>query len=300
MSKYVITEDLEFLMKRWSMGVDFIIPEHNFFVSIQEKLLNYLGSIFCDLVLIDYYELSSHLEDMMGLNKDVLFVSIDHVYCEVDNYLEINRVADVSNLKKIGISQRPGSISLEEQFDSLPKDRPIVIIDDGCFSGDTMFQIVTMMKKRGLNVQKSIVGIMIDRFNNLIVKDQPDFIIDSVYDFINVIDWICERDFFIGVPLSGKTVGYKMGNKIIPYYPDVSLLYCRPFGNPNGSASIPIDCMVEYSKFIIGLSCELWEEIERLSGKVVTCNDVPRLPIRIERDNKRFINVLSKIRDELG
>ena len=290
MRQYIVTEDLEYLMKRWSIGVDVIIPDHNFFVSIKKRLIKYLNSMFAELVLISYEDLSSQLKQKIEQNSDAIILSIDQVYCEVDYYLEINRVADINTLKKIGLSNRPGCISIDEQLNDFPKDRPIIIIDDGCFSGDTLSEITSMMEVKGLQVQKSIVGIMIDR-----CKKKSNIIVDSVYDFNNVIDWLCERDFFIGVPLSGKTVGYKGNGNIIPFYSDISLPYCLPFGNPNRSASIPQNSMVEYSKFIIGLSCELWEEIERLSGKVITGNDVPRLPIGINRDNRRFCEVLYDI-----
>ncbi|XOU93932.1 MAG: phosphoribosyltransferase [Candidatus Kerfeldbacteria bacterium] len=292
MRRYVITEDLEYLMKRWTRGVDYKIPDHNFFVSIQQRLIKYLNSMFTELVLISYEDLSSQLKQKIQQNNDAIIISIDQVYCEVDSYLEINRIADINTLKKIGLSNRPGCISIDDQLNNLPKDKPIIIIDDGCFSGDTLYQIISLMKEKGLNVQKSIIGIMIDWCNNQFIRKNSTFEIESVYEFNNVIDWLCERDFFIGVPLSGKTVGYMEGNSIIPYYPDISLPYCLPFGNPSKSASIPTNYMVEYSKFIIGLSCELWEEIERLSGKVITCNDIPRLPIGINRDNRSFSDVL--------
>ncbi|MDP2683588.1 MAG: phosphoribosyltransferase [bacterium] len=298
MKSYIITEDLEFLMKRWSDESGFKIPNHQFFVSLQKNLQGYLGSIFSDLVLIGLDDLSSQMKKKISLFTDYLVVSIDQVYNNSDFHLESNRIADIDTMEIIGEAQRPGYPSLSEQISGLPNGQPVILIDDGCFSGDTLFRIFSLMKEKGLDVQKIIVGIIIDRADNRFVQEYPGIDLETVYEFSNVIDWVCERDFFIGVPLSGRTAGTKEGDIIIPCNPGISLPYCLPFGDPIKGASIPTNRTVEFSRFIINLSRKMWEEVERSSGRTVSCSDISRLPKGIDRSDE-FVKTLVKARDSL-
>jgi len=286
-------------MKRWSGDSGFKIPDHQFFTSLQHRLLGYLGSIFPGIVFISLDDLSGQLKQKIDQARDTLLVSIDQIYNNTECHLESNRIADIDTMEIIGEAQRPGHISLAEQVDNLPKGRPITIIDDGCFSGDTLFRIFTLMKEKGLDVQKIIVGILIGRAKNRFVQEYPSVALETVYEFNNVIDWVCERDFFVGPPLSGRTAGIKENNTIVPCNPGISLPYCLPFGDPIKGASVPTNRVVEYSRFIIDLSVELWLKIGEISDKPVLSRDVPRLPKGIKRDERRFVDALTDARNQL-
>lgn len=299
MSKYVITEDLEFLMQQWVNDSDFRIPDCNFFQNIQNRLSEFLESVFPNVLLIKQNILYNQLRNIMESIKNVNIVTIDRMFDSAQFYLESNRIADISTQEIIGEAQRPGHQPLEEQILLLPKDRPIVLVDDGCFSGETLFRIVRRLKSHSFVIQNVVVGVLIGRQHNRLLQEYSGLRLSAVYEFDEVIDWICERDFYLGSPLSGRTAGTKENGVVEPCNPGVSLPYCLPFGDPIKGASVPTDRTVEYSRFIIDQSCELWEEVEQRSGKVILCSDISRLPIGIHRDNCRFVEVLSGVRDML-
>jgi len=286
-------------MDKWAKENGFKIPEAEFFHRLQNKLMQYMGEIFPKMELLSLNTLSSGLRERVAAVQDGIVVSIDQIYNNSDYHLESNRISDLNTMEIIGEAQRPGHPSLLDQVSSLPKGKPITLVDDGCFSGDTLFRIYQLMTDQGYEVDKIIVGIIIDRSDNRFVREYPEVILESVSEFNDVIDWVCERDFYIGVPLSGRTAGTKEDDIVRPCDPGISLPYCLPFGDPIKGASIPTDKAVEFSRFIIGLSCELWEEVEHLSSKTVTCEDIPRLPKGIDRDKRSFPGVLSGIRDRL-
>ncbi len=301
MKKYVISEDLEQLLKNWAAKKDFKIPNHNFFLELQRELLDYLSRIFTWTIFVDYQTLSQGIRRLIEPNE-LSAVSIDRVYDHTRYHLELNRVAD-ENFNIIGEAERPGSLPLEEQIEKLPHKLPLVIVDDGIFSGDTLIGLINLLKLSGRLVKQIIVGLDIQSGEREILKQYPQLQIKSVLKFKNVIDWVCERDFYLGAPLSGRTLGFYRGAILTSYYPDIALPYCLPFGDPSRGASIPIDQAKAFSKFILGQSIKLWKAIEKESQKTVTYADIPRLPIVISNDSHyllSFVEFLIKTKNKIN
>jgi len=294
MRPYIITEDVEILMRKWTNQKSFCVPSHYFFESLQDRLTEYLKTIFKNVVMIKAKDLNRQLKKRIRLLRGTTIVSIDQIYNSTKYHLESNRIADFNTSEIIGEAERPGCPSLSKQIKHLPKNKPLVLVDDGCFSGATLNRIYELLYKEGLAVSRIVVGILIDRKNNHLTKAHPDVPLEAIYEYDKAIDWVCERDFFIGIPLSGRTAGYKKNGEIVPYNPEISLPYCLPFGDPVSTASIPAEKAIEFSGLIIKLSQKLWEGIEKLSGRDILCSDIPRLPKGIQRDNQRFVNVLQK------
>lgn len=299
MKPYVITEDLEILMQKWSKKSGFLCPGHDFFLDLQKRLVDYVKILFPKIVLVRADKLSQRLKEKISQTKGTTVVSIDLIYNNTPYHLQSNRCADLDTMEIIGEAQRPGSISLYEQIKQLPKDKPLTIVDDGCFSGVTLRRIYEFILNQGLAVHNIVVGILIDRPNNDLVRAYPEVPLQAVYEYDSVVDWLCERDFFIGAPLSGRTAGQKEGDKTVPCYPEIALPYCLPFGDPIKGASIPTERAIEFSCFDIQLSQRLWEEVERVSDKKVLSQDIPRLPKGIRRDEQRFVEVLSQVLSRL-
>lgn len=296
---YVITEDVEILMQKWASQRGFSLPSHRFFLMLQNRLLKYLKLIFKNVVMIRAEDLNQRLKEKIQLACHTTIVSIDQIYNSTQHHLESNRIADLNTSEIIGEAERPGYSSLREQIRRLPNDKPLTLVDDGCFSGETLRRIYELIREERFMVDKIIVGILIDRENNHLVKAHPEVSLEAVYEYKEAIDWVCERDFFIGVPLSGRTAGIKQLGKVIPCNPAVSLPYCLPFGDPVKGASIPKEKAVEFSKFCIKLSQRLWEEVERISKRKVLSQDIPRLPKGIERNKQRFVEALSRAMSKL-
>ncbi len=101
----------------------------------------------------------------------------------------------------------------------------------------------------------------------------------------NVIDQICERDFYFGIAQSGISV-VKDG-KILksPYF--------KPFGDPVKRASIPKEYEILFSNGCLARSMFLWKFIEDNSKKKVFIRDLPEKIVNTN-ENDRVLKVLEK------
>jgi hypothetical protein len=273
------------------------VPDHGFFQNLQLKLINELESIFGNksAVVISYKGLQEDLKQLILSANGTTVVSLDQIYNSCKHHLESNRIADLDTMEVIGEAHRPGHASLTEQIRKLPKDQPITLVDDGCFSGGTLTRIYQLMLNQGFIVERIIVGLVIDRHQNRFIRRYPEIPLVAVKEYENVIDWVCERDFYVGVPLSGRTAGKVDHGIVSPCEPEISLPYCLPFGDPIKGASIPTDRAIDFSRFILSLSLELWENIEKESGRPILSQDVPRLPKGVARDKRRFTEALNAV-----
>jgi len=295
MKQYIITQDLEFLMNRWANANGFLLPSKQFFQDIVGELLTYLQSIFQKIEYLELASISYFVREFRKQMSGLTVVSVDQIYNNADYHLQSNRIADTKTMEILGEAERPGFPPLIDQIKMLPADKDFCLIDDGIFSGDSMINLIRLFENQGLKVKKIIVGLRINEgLENKLEKTYPGIIINSPYEFTNVIDWVCERDFFIGVPLSGRTAGYKDDNGNL-FSTGIALPYCLPFGNPTKAASIPEDMATDFSKFMIQQSIKLWQEIERASGKVVTSNYIPRKYASFG-EKKHFVSSLKSVK----
>ncbi|MDD5566811.1 MAG: phosphoribosyltransferase [Patescibacteria group bacterium] len=297
---YLVTEDLEFLMRRWAERVGFSCPSSDFFRTLQQELLGYLRTIFRPLELIELADLSGKLQAAIAARAaGTIVVSIDQIYNQTPYHLECNRVADPSTCQIIGEAQRAGFPSLVEQIRALPDSSAILLVDDGCYSGGTLLRITELMRENGYVVSQVIVGIIIGRPGNQLLAKHPWVELVGVREYPAVVDWVCERDFYVGVPLSGRTAGRRVDSQVIPCEPEVALPYCLPFGDPISGASIPTDCVIDFSRFVLDQSIKLWQAVGECSGRPVLCRDVPRLPKGCTRDAQYFTEYLRDTRPSL-
>lgn len=102
-----------------------------------------------------------------------------------------------------------------------------------------------------------------------------------------VIDQVCERDFYFGIAGSGIMVDT---NYKAPYF--------LPFGNPNERASIPASSEKEFSVGCLRRSLNLWEEIEYLSKKEIYMRDLPERIIKTKVED-RVVKLLKKEMERL-
>jgi hypothetical protein len=300
MRPYIITEDLQVLMSRWTKLKGFTLPSNAFFKDLQNELINYLGTIFEEIILVPEADLTGKLREMTRQIKGTTVVSIDQVYNKAKFNLQSNRVVDLDTMKIIGEAQRPGFPPLISQIKKLPRDKHLTLADDGCYTGKTFLKIYDLILEMGFQIQNIIVGVLIDRPKNCLLQKYPNIIIEAAFEYGPVVDWICERDFLIGVPLSGRTAGKRENDGVKPCNPEIALPYCKPMGDPINGASIPTDKDIGFSIFIIKLGKKLWEEIERVSKRPVMNSDIPRLPKSFKRSGKiRFVASLEEKLTEL-
>ena len=102
----------------------------------------------------------------------------------------------------------------------------------------------------------------------------------------DVIDQICERDFYLGIAQSGISVVDEKG--IIYKAP-----YFKPFGNPVTRASIPKKYETIFSNGCLLRSLYLWKKIEENTGEPIYMGDLPEKIINTN-EKERIIDVLRK------
>lgn len=147
------------------------------------------------------------------------YVSMDKVYVpNAPAYLEVTRLTN-PDTGEITISQRPGKNSIPEQIEAIQKGgcNTITLIDAGAFGGDTLIEVVSMLREGGIStesVRLAVSSYEIDQKVNGGIKL-------SVTEKFNLGEWIELRDFF---GIDGRNVGVDAnGNRLyIPYWENLT------------------------------------------------------------------------------
>lgn len=222
-------------------------------------------------------------------------VSLERVYLddpEIDGRIELTRSVNSWGEDILIPSPRNGTPARRIQLDCF-RDKRVALIDDVVFSGQTLIGTIADLHHYRANVHAvtSAIGVKsgIDRLKAATfgVIGQPQHItIDCLEEFDGVSDQVCERDFYPGIPYSGREHMCGMG----------SLPYIHPFGLPNKWASIPEKETESFSLLCMENTIALFEEIERLNNTMVTCTMVPRPPVGTPKDKTSFVSFLKKKR----
>ena len=94
----------------------------------------------------------------------------------------------------------------------------------------------------------------------------------------DVIDQICERDFYFGIAGSGIMIRTDNGLYKAPYF--------KPYGNPNERASIPKEYENYFSKGCLERSIYLWEQIDLLRKENTKIKELPEKIINTKEDEE--------------
>ena len=285
MSKpYVVSADIHLLMKEWATQHNFALPKREFFCQLREGFSNYMRRIFPNFELVSENEISQGLADLVS-KGGLPTVSLDKTYFKGELNFEITRLVD-SKGENRGLGHRAGALPLSHQIEKLKMSgiREVAVIDDVVFTGELLERIISLLSKIGICVPIVYAGIGVAEGINRINGTQRE--IRCVRAYKAVIDEVCERDFYPGVPLSGRLL---VGDE------NIGVPYLRPFGNPKNWASIPPENTETFSKFCINQTISLFNEIERCSNKLVFCRDLGRKVIGLPKGGIRYTDALRKI-----
>lgn len=290
MPKYVISEDICIILPEWGKPRKILIPDSNFFSRLRLQMKSLLEDIFGDqkVVLVPAAEIQAGLKKYVAAT-DFDIVSLDPWYYRGDYHLEINRVVD-AQLMNQGERERFGHLPIAKQIDRLRQAqiKEVALLDDVVFTGNNIADLIDKLQRQGIRVRLVIAGVAvaegIKKMKELGVK------LEAVRRYELIIDEICERDFYPGVPHSGRTV--------IGHNHNVGAPYLIPFGKPAEWASIPPAWVEEFSRFCLRQSLELWQEIGQLNGRHITCQELSRLPRGISPDGRKFIDILQNIYEQ--
>ncbi|MCW1930536.1 MAG: hypothetical protein KIH62_004465 [Candidatus Kerfeldbacteria bacterium] len=281
MSPYVISQDIKILLERWARQSGCVLPP-TIVESVREALYKKLGDIFPGI--LDIIHEGELVEGVNALVRSagMPVISMDPVYYAGGSLLGMSRMVH-PDLQNAGHGRRNGDAAVLRQLSSLPRG-DVIVVDDVIFSGEMMERVVRMLANRGTRVRAIVCGVAIgEGRERLAALDIP---VHSVRHYDSVVDELCERDFFPGVPLSGRQVRTD-GNVGAPYI--------LPFGKPASWASIPEKRCVEFSRTCLELTRDLFTGVEEASGRAIATRDLPRGVLGVPSDSRRFCDVLTEL-----
>ena len=263
---YVVSADIYLLLAKWAEERNFALPEKEFFENLRKEFSTYMLKIFSNFELVSEVEILEHVQKIKK-DVDLPFVTLDQVYCPSDYSIELTRKVDSVGTDK-GLFSRFDSPLFLRQLNYLKSKEvtSICLVDDVIFSGVFIERLIKVLSFFGITVSTVCAGIGIQEGIDRISKNRK-IKIDCAKVYDEVIDEVCERDFYLGVPYSGRSL---IGNS------NTSLPYFLPYGNPREWASIPPYFEIEFSKFCIKQTILLFEEIEKVSNKKICCSMIER------------------------
>jgi len=293
---YVVSEDIGLLLGPWAREHRLTHPSEAFLRKLRGEMAEKLRSIFPanDIVFVGENDLRQGITSLAHSPRADRpeTVSLDRVYFHGDPLLTLDttRMIDpkLRQLSKLGSRTTE---PLDSQFRRILRTlkdsaaTAIQLVDDVVFSSGSITEIIQRFHAADVHVVRIVSGITIQQARQDLQSTFLGIEVDSVREYEVVLDEICERDFYPGVPLSGRLIG----ENGIPAVPEVGAPYLRPFGRPKDWASIPEPQEKEWSLFCIRQSIKLWQEVERLSGRSVHCDDLPRRPRGVPWNGDPFI-----------
>lgn len=281
---YVVSADIYLLMKEWTTQHGFALPQEVFFYQLREEFSKYMRRIFPNFELVSEDEISRGLTDLVAASG-LPNISLDRVYFKSELNLEISRLVDEEG-KDRGLGRRAETLPLSQQIRKLQISgvREVAIVDDVVFTGALLERIINLLSRINIRSPLICAGIGIAEGIKRINGIKREVCCIRTYE--EVIDEVCERDFYPGVPLSGRLL---VGGE------NIGVPYLLPFGNPESWASIPSKQTTAFSKFCFYQTILLFDEIERCSGKPVFCRDLGRKVAGLPMDGTRYIDILRKI-----
>lgn len=291
---YVISEDVDILVSRWCLGANLRSPSKDFYVGARLKMKDFLQDIFTRVTFVSSQEIRDGLLASVATHKNagLTIVSLERAYLEdseIGGRIEITRSVNSDGDEILVHSARHGSPDKRQQFEVL-RGKDIALVDDVVFSGKTIIETISELNQCHANVHAVTTAIGVKKgIDNLkeaqfgVIGMPQRLTVHCLEEFDGVSDQVCERDFYPGIPYSGREHCTLR---------DASFPYVFPFGKTQEWASIPEKEIKEFSRMCIDNTVALFEEIEKLNGITVSCSSVPRPVFGSPKDSTPFISFL--------
>lgn len=290
---YVVSQDVLLLATRWGQPKGLSVPDTAFMVPLRQRLYDRLSELFAHVSFLAEEAIRQPLQALVdqAKNDGLVTVSLECAYTICDAKLEFTRQVNSFNSPIKGRGSRRGAGDPRQQMESL-RGQTIALVDDVIFSGETIHSIISDLTHFDVRTQRVVAGVAVadgkktvERSTVAVVGMPSHIRVDTVFEFADIVDQICERDFFPGIPYSGREAAY----------PDVhNVPYLLPFVGEHLSdwASIPVKEQRSFSRLCLENTIVFWEEVERLNSRKITCKDVPRVVKGYPQDETRFVDLL--------
>lgn len=288
----VISEDIQRILQGHNaLGYKYdehgiLVPNKHVIEDIRKDFKQQMDKIFENVVIVKEDDITESMKKLAKRYSGKFpIISLDEIYLDKNDniyaFLDCTRLQNDDSL----ISRTLGkNISVEKQIENISNalkstgQRDVIIADDVIFSGNGLVRLCNMFKQNGINV----IGVVASfctissfvKFNNDKMFLDCDFLMDK-----EVIDEICERDFYFGIAQSGISRRLDSG-KIVkePYF--------KPYGDPEQRASIPNKDVDYFSKGCLCRSKELWYQAEKKSKKNIYVEQLPETINKSKQKNR--------------
>jgi hypothetical protein len=278
----------------------------DFFHHFHQSIANFIQDIYPQDE-VKLVTIGSMVQDVLSLagkkqvGKDAFIVStcVDFAVPKRGRTLEVNRLVDGSG-KIIGIGTRPGHEALDTQcakIARLANNKPVIIVEDGIFSGETIEHIVNCLRQNRVNVTNVVACFAFPEGMNRLNATLKGIELDYAHDVGDLIDWVPDHDFFPGAPNCGRVVGTKVLDLFMPFYDrhgsSFSFPYITPFSPMAEWASIPNAVSHSLASFCLRSAAKFFEKLDIANGgKQVTFAELqgvnPRISVPIAVNSSVF------------
>lgn len=290
---YLLTCDLGKKVETFRhLGIKTPDPNGSFFSELQDELKTALQKSLPSNVVVKEIDITTLADDILGeayTHKGIQDGSLIVSSCaELADpmkgmTLEINRLVNFDGVS-IGLGPRPGYPPINDQLARISKvasGRPIILIEDGMWSGTTMRFIIEQFKISKLNIQTIIVGFMFPEATEIVEWIESEGIkVVSIREFDNLYDWVPDHDFFPFVPNCGRVVGVDTPIGPQPYYDHngttYSVPYFRPFSPMDKWASIPPENMSKLSLTCFALCSKLLFKLAQMNEYDILVREITK------------------------
>ena len=235
---YILTFDLAQKIKLFrSIGLKTPNPDDTIFTNIKDELIVMVSRAFAGANI--------RAVSMEDLADEILSRAMDHRK-HLSNATVVSTCVEIADLKRgqtidinrlvgrsgdiIGLGPRPGHPSLEDQIRLIANacdDNPVILMEDGTFTGSTMLQILRMFKQLKVEVAAVVIGFAFENAVKNLKKEFGGELI-VVEEMENFIDWMPDHDFFPFVPNCGRVVGVPWNGYNLPLYTHNGASYSIP------------------------------------------------------------------------
>ena len=305
---YVITHDLgERIESLRYLGLKTPDASDQIFSEFHRKIKECIQAALPQLKVVSF-DMKHLAEDiwteamrMQKVLKDSVVISscAEFAASRRGHIVEINRIVDHTG-KIIGLGSRPGAMTLDRQLNgvaSLANGNPVVLIEDGIFTGSTLVYLLNQLRSRKVNVVAVAAGICFPPAVELLRKEFGGELV-VVQEVESPYDWMPDHDFVPFAPNCGRVFGGLFGDVMLPYYTHDSLSYCfpyiLPFGDPVKWASIPKEHAYSFSRLCLDEACTIFGLLDQLNGRKLTPMDLlgsmPRISIPMTVGSSKLPN----------
>lgn len=292
--EFLVTLDVgEKVASFQNVGIETPSADDPFFRRIQADIVDAVQVAIGDNIRVRTVSMSELAGDVLSLayrtrkTEGSLIVSTCREFAEPMKgiTLDINRMVDESGVS-LGIGPRPGSEDLDEQLRLIKlhaHDRPVVIVEDGIFSGGTVQFIVERCRRAGIEVSQVLVGFRFPGSQERIdALREMDVEVAWLEEFGDLLDWVPDHDFLPMVPNCGRILGVKPFGEPVPYYSlqraAFSIPYLHPFSPVEDWASIPASTKRDLAKICLSLSQQIYTKLDLMNGRKVRIEEVLAAP----------------------